>query len=424
MDGIFDNYNKKPKVKIINGDFTDRLHGSITISLLFVILILIIFKQAMFTNIICWFQLPTNYFFPVFVNFIRGEYLNQFCWINSTYIVPDEYEYESNEYGLEDHKKEPKPYYQFIMFIIIGQILMFYIPSLVWQFLASNSKGYMKKLIQISGVPFQNSDKAAEEFLKTFKPLIKAAESSVQIKENNLASKNFEIANLKEDEIQLSQVPLLKENKSESKKIATAILPLKNLALKYIILKILNLANVVGQIFLLNEIFGGQFLDFGWRYAKKLIHAKSPLLMSREFPIFTLCDFLIHEPNRKVHHHSSQCILTINVLFEKFYVIIWFWFMILALLTFINLISWVHEIFISSKDQFLSKYLNIKLKMDDEGENLINEIDVRNFEKDYLGKDGIVMLLIIKNIIGDMAFIKILGMLHNDFKADQNKIYQ
>jgi hypothetical protein len=82
MEGLSENYNKKPKIKIISGDLIDRLHGSITISFLFVILILVIFKQAMYTNIICWFPLPANYFLPIFINFIRGEYLNQFCWIN------------------------------------------------------------------------------------------------------------------------------------------------------------------------------------------------------------------------------------------------------------------------------------------------------------------------------------------------------
>ena len=434
MDGLIENYNKKPKIKIISGDFVDRLHGSITISFLFVLLVLVIFKQAIYSNIICWFPLPANYFLPVFVNFIRGEYLNQFCWINSTYLIPDQY--ESDNYDLDDHTKTPRPYYQFIMFILIGQMLMFHIPSLIWQILTSNTKGYMKKLLQISStVNIQNSNKAVEEFLKIFKPLrkskvIKRAKSGTS-KSNNedehLASSEksdgikmvrFEITEI--DSIDESQE--IEQDKVKQKTFKV-INPLKGLTMKYFVLKILNLINVVAQMFILNEIFGGHFLDYGLRYASKLWNGKNPLLMTKEFPIFTLCDALIHEPNRKVHHHTIQCILTMNVLFEKFYVLVYFWYIVLVILTFFNITSWLYEISFSSKAHFLFKYLKIQSKMLNENESLpkLNYCDVENFQKTYLGIDGLVMLLIIKNVVGDVTFIKILGALYNDFYKEMSE---
>ena len=241
-------------------------------------------------------------------------------------------------------------------------MLMFHLPSLIWQILTSNTKGYMKKLLQISSsVTIQNSNKAVEEFLKIFKPLRRKIKS-IQLKggiksesrEENLAiGKEPKVDEIKSVRFEITESD--KENESLSlkqknmkKKGAKLTSPLKGLAMKYFLLKILNLANVIAQIFILNEIFGGNFLDFGFRYAKKLWLGKNPLLNTREFPIFTLCDFLIHEPNRKQQHHTIQCILTMNVLFEKFYVIIYFWFIILTILTFFNITSWLFEISFAS----------------------------------------------------------------------------
>ena len=51
-------------------------------------------------------------------------------------------------------------------------------------------------------------------------------------------------------------------------------------------------------------------------------------------------------------------------------------------------------------------------------ESKIEEYDVENFQKRYLGTNGLVMLLIIKSVAGDLAFIKILGVLYHDFTEE------
>jgi hypothetical protein len=315
------------------------------------------------------------------------------------------------------------------MFILIGQMLMFHVPSLIWQILTSNTKGYMKKLLQISSsVTIQNSNKAVEEFLNIFKPSKKRNESiqlksdikskiKEEVKVEEIKSVRFEMSELDTE----NETNSLKQNiiKKRGDKLTN---PLQGLAMKYFLLKILNLTNVIAQIFILNEIFGGHFLDYGFRYAKKLWIGKNPLLNTREFPIFTLCDFLIHEPNRKQQHHTIQCILTMNVLFEKFYVLIYFWFLILTILTFFNIISWLYEISFASKTAFLHKYLTIQSKMLNKNESIppLNNIDIENFQKKYLEINGLVMLLIVKNVVGDVSFIKVLGALYNDFYSQRH----
>ena len=122
MIGVYDSYNKKPKVQVIKGDFIDRLHGRKSIGLLFLILIMIVFKQTIYSNIVCWF--------PTALTPQQADFVNLFCWTNSNYIVPKGY--DSEEYDVYYHHSENVDYYQFIIFILIGQIFMFYIPSFLW----------------------------------------------------------------------------------------------------------------------------------------------------------------------------------------------------------------------------------------------------------------------------------------------------
>ena len=103
----FDNYKKKPKIPIIKGDFIDRLHGKTTISLLFITFMFLLFRQTLYSKIQCWT--------PTYLSGTQGEYLTQFCWINSTYLFPDEY--ESETYAAYHHHQTSVPYYQYIFFI-------------------------------------------------------------------------------------------------------------------------------------------------------------------------------------------------------------------------------------------------------------------------------------------------------------------
>lgn len=446
MQNLYENYAKKPKVQVIKGDFIDRLHGRTSISFLFVILILIVFKQAIYSNILCWY--PTALSGP------QGEYLSQFCYINSTYLFPEEY--DSENYATYHHDQVQIPYYQYIIFILIGQILLFYIPSLMWEILASNSSGYMNKLLDISSATVKKTD-ISDEFLEVLKPLKKKSHT-VEVSDTKRSERINEESNdnVEKENIQKHQSSQnfdsfsdsnFKNNKSINKrfkqKLVLDLNPLsgmKYLTIKYFLLKILNLSNSIGQLFILNRIFGGQFLDYGIKYAIKLWNSENPLLITKEFPIYTLCDFFVHQPNRKIHENTVQCILTVNVLLEKFYVLIWFWLIVLSIITLWNLFSWGYEIAFSTRAGFIHKYLRIHSKMavgsisikrnesdDSENKNFISnqssvstfeDIDIQRFQKKYLGVDGLVMLLLIKSVAGDVAFIKLLGDLFNDFHND------
>lgn len=58
--------------------------------------------------------------------------------------------------------------------------------------------------------------------------------------------------------------------------------------------------------------------------------------MSRVFPRMTKCVYKNYGPSGTQQNHDALCMLPINVINEKIYVFIWFWMVILGVITAIN----------------------------------------------------------------------------------------
>ena len=356
---------------------------------------------------------------------------------------------------------------------------MYYIPSKIWKLLSSDLNAYINKTLEISSASLTITEETKDEFKNIFQrftekrqklndkyeeeeeeAVIETNEKMMEIskeaqQEDMIETISREKVNIENNSNGLRQRVKSSINDATKKfdqslmknkvRLVSALKPIKavkGLAIKYLMLKLFNLANAIVQLFILNNIFEGRFLSYGYTYFMKLAHGKSPLLMTSAFPIYTLCDFFVYEPNRKIHEYSVQCILPMNVLLEKFYIIIWFWLVILSILTLVNLVSWFYEIFFTSTAKFLFKYFEIQkniyknnkkfiklvydtdeneienFEMQLENKQEINEI--RKFQDKYLGKDGLVMLLIIKSVIGNITFIKLFRILYQDY----NQSYQ
>jgi len=60
--------------------------------------------------------------------------------------------------------------------------------------------------------------------------------------------------------------------------------------------------------------------------------------MSRLFPKLATCAFNIYGPAGTVETKDALCVLPLNVLIKKIYIIIWFWLFALGILSFMALI--------------------------------------------------------------------------------------
>lgn len=105
-------------------------------------------------------------------------------------------------------------------------------------------------------------------------------------------------------------------------------------ALRYFGCECLCLINIIVQLFLMNKFFDGEFLSYGWRVMQFSDAAQEDRIdpMVYIFPRVTKCLFHKYGPTGSIQKHDSLCILPLNIVNEKTYIFIWFWFMIMATL--------------------------------------------------------------------------------------------
>ena len=503
MDKIFVAY-ENAKENAIKGDFSDRLHSRYTVTLLFTIAILIGVQQYEGNAITCW--LPNE------LNGDQTDYAHQLCWVNNTYYFPNVDDADI----FPSSSKFTVHYYQFILFILLGQALVFMAPTALWNYLSASSGGYIKKLLDQtqkstateSILKKQKEYKAKtksgegedtsslleeqfnEEFKKNFKMLSKQIDLEKKPKSKSYASSSsyhassvlnsadrqplmktvgFDDSVLKDsiddDEYKKTITDVDTENiehkgiyKKSSKSFSKVLsrmkpkLGLQNLVAYYMFLKFLNFVNVITQILLLHYlVFDRSFITYGADFMAKIYQSENPFFLSKIFPIISFCNFYVHQNLRQIHWNTAQCILSINIFIEKFYVIIWFWYLLLLIINLLNIFSWCIELKGESKLSFLIKYLNIYKAMhraktetnhhqQQQSEKLSSFMQGHThkspFEQQtkveysskiernqadsfyaYLKIDGVLMLHMIKNVAGEIIFLDLLNVLWEDHQS-------
>merc|ERR1739838_292282 len=106
-------------------------------------------------------------------------------------------------------------------------------------------------------------------------------------------------------------------------------------AINFFLCEILSLVNVVGQIYFTDRFLGYQFTTYGMDVLK--VTAGNPEdradPMNMVFPKVTKCTFHKYGPSGTVTRHDGLCILALNIINEKIYVFLWFWFVGVAVMS-------------------------------------------------------------------------------------------
>merc|ERR1719213_323058 len=104
-------------------------------------------------------------------------------------------------------------------------------------------------------------------------------------------------------------------------------------AIKFFLCEVLALVNVVGQIYFTDKFLGNEFTTYGWDVLT--VTAGNPEdradPMNMVFPKVTKCTFHKYGPSGTVTRHDGLCILALNIINEKIYVFLWFWFVGVAI---------------------------------------------------------------------------------------------
>lgn len=102
-------------------------------------------------------------------------------------------------------------------------------------------------------------------------------------------------------------------------------------AAKYWMCEFMCLTNVLLQIYWMNRFFDGEFITYGLRVLTMSTEHQDDRVdpMVFIFPRMTKCTFHKYGPSGSMQKHDSLCVLPLNIVNEKTYIFIWFWYLLL-----------------------------------------------------------------------------------------------
>ena len=289
MLGVLDSvksFVKLDSVCIDNNVF--RLHYKLTFAILVTASLLVTARQYVGDPIDC------------IVVEIPNSVMDTYCWVHSTYSVPNadmgKNHHNMAHFGIAtDNDLDPNAevryhkYYQWVCFTLFFQALLFYIPRYLWK---TWEGGKISLLLQDLNVPIVDADAKRE------------------------------------------RIKLLVEYFTTNKHNHNVY------ALKFFFCEILNFVNVFGQIYFTDLFLDGAFTTYG---TDVLAMSETDALdgvdpMSRIFPKMAKCTFHKFGPSGTVEKFDGLCVLPLNIINEKIYIFLWFWFIILCCVTGIQIL--------------------------------------------------------------------------------------
>jgi len=271
---------KKNQVDVVN--ITFRLHRFTAVALV-ACSILVTGKQLFGENIHCMVPSPMD-----------GKMFESFCFMKSTFTLPPPQDTKVNSRSYvhrgvtsgehrEDEKNVFHNYYQWVCFTLFLQAAAYYLPYRIWKHVEGGRVG--KLLAEV---------------------------------DTNL----------------LTEKPLEEQVEGVSRYLAAHGGWFNKYAGKFLLCQLALLVNVVGQMYLMDIFLGGQFLHYG---ISILSGDSSPLaVMEQVFPKVTKCSMKTFGVSGKVVNHAGLCTLPINIINEKIYVFLWFWFIAVAVWTILH----------------------------------------------------------------------------------------
>ncbi|ESO01145.1 hypothetical protein HELRODRAFT_82276 [Helobdella robusta] len=363
-------------------DLVDRMNHQYSVIFLFIFMVIISTSQYVGEPIHCWMP---GHFTPN-----QGEYANRVCWISYTYSVP-----ENTLVGQQDIVKKVISYYQWVPLVMLLQAFFFYLPCLLWRVFSERSGININNLVEAAET-IQNA-LYPERRDKTIKYMIRHLDHYLDYQREYqggccgglrrfMARKMFLICGNRQGNYLLTL---------------------------YLISKVMYLANLVCQLFILNLFLGTNYHLYGVEVIRDIVLGKE-VKPSVRFPLTTLCDFKIHVLGN-THNHTVQCVLPINFFNEKIYLFLWFWMVLVAAATIISLLRWIWLVgFRHSRIRYVRKHLKVmgKLNRDSDRDRKLS----RKFAQMYLRQDGVFVLKLVAKNSTDLVVADIVSALWDNYK--------
>ncbi|XP_055677513.1 innexin inx7 [Lutzomyia longipalpis] len=241
---------------------------------------------------------------------IPEHVINTFCFFTTTFTIVRHLNETMLEKGniphpgigpvYHDDEKKFHAYYQWVPFVLFGQAIMFYLPHFLWR---SWENGRIKMLVyglQMTSLSWHIH-----------------CDNDVQFSPNLTVQSRATVAK-RVDIIRLEFLRHLRINRWWAPKL--------------IFCEFLCFANLILQIHYVNIFLNGQFLGLGIKFIKGNFEGPMDPL-DVVFPKVTKCHFYKYGASGSIQKHDALCVMALNVMNEKIYTFLWFWFIVLLAVT-------------------------------------------------------------------------------------------
>lgn len=226
---------------------------------------------------------------------IPGNLMDTYCWIHSTFSIPSRWAGKKGtdvphpgispvadlEEGTEVkyHK-----YYQWVCFFLFFEAGLFYIPRYLWK---TSEGGKVRMLVQGLMEPIVD-DQAKSDMIATIVKYFRLHRGTHGL-----------------------------------------------YALRYFGCEVLNFINVILQIYFIDFFLGYEFRTYGLdvlNYSEMEPEERGDP-MHIVFPKVTKCTFHKYGPSGTVELKDGLCVLPLNIINEKIFIAIWFWLVVVAVIS-------------------------------------------------------------------------------------------
>ncbi|XP_059056514.1 innexin inx7-like [Achroia grisella] len=279
---------KKPKIE----NFVFKLHYQFTVTLLIAFVILVCAREQFGEHIRC-----------ISGAGVPEKVIQTYCFFMATFTIVRHYNESLLQTGLlphpgvgpilENDETIHHKYYQWVPFLLFLQSIAFYMPHYIWK---KKEGGRIKALVdglQYASLAFQDED------MKIDKDTIPSRKTI----ENKIA--------------------LIRKDIIFRLKIS------RTWSVWMIAMEITNLVHVVFQIWLINLFLNGEFIGLGPKVMNFHDWDEIADPLEAVFPKVTKCLFHKYGPSGTIQQHDALCVMALNIVHEKIYVILWFWLLFL-----------------------------------------------------------------------------------------------
>ncbi|CAD6194741.1 unnamed protein product [Caenorhabditis auriculariae] len=334
-------------------DAVDRLKYVYTVALLNLMALFVFSKQYVGESVQCWAPQHFSGFWE--------QYVEQYCLIENTFFVSMD---DQNMPSTQQRENSELRYYQWVPFLLVALSALLFLPRIVWK--------AMQSLIGL-----------------------KISDVTVHMRKCAKAS----LDDVDHEKLDVQRKKLTKQRRS-NKDIEWG----NRLTLCLLTTKLLSLLAVVFTLFFLDY-----FMDIGPAYGLQVVvdvlsgrewkqsgkFPKSEDLSASEIPNFpiqtTFCDFEVRELGQ-VNRWSLQCVLMVNMFNEKIFVLLWWWYLGLFVVSVYDLLDFLQRCTASRQTRLVRSVLYCC-----EGPDDINDDVVASFTRSVLKTDGVNLLQLIIN---------------------------